>query len=365
MTKKIFFTIIGFAFLASGMAQLKVNSAGKVQINNELEISNSNSANSARVKIKGSGDLGSRLMLENTTKPQGTGKEWHIFNMAGSYGNSLQFWVYDDPNNCGIIPSAFCGARVIFVDDGRVGIGKKPVLSASLYSLETVGHVCAAGSWLSSDERLKTDIKPLFNEMEKLYLLQGRSYKKTLSPTGFEEVSSDPYRKEKVGFPEYGYLAQELKEIFPDLVVQDSAGYYSVNYVGLIPIIVEALKDQRLEIEKQREQIKQLVKLMDIKSINEKVFEENGIESIPLLLQNTPNPFNQVTEIGYYIPENVNSANIYIYDINGFQQKNISISERGKGATTLQASALQAGIYFYTLICDGKPVDTKQMILTR
>ena len=167
--------------------------------------------------------------------------------------------------------------------------------------------------------------------------------------------------------PEYGYLAQELKEIFPDLVKQsqDSAGYYGVNYIGLIPVIVEALKDQRSEIEKQREQIKQLVKLIDVKSINKEIFEENGIESIPLLLQNTPNPFNQLTEIGYYIPENVNSANIYIYDINGFQQRNISITERGKGATTLQASALQAGIYFYTLICDGKPVDTKQMILTK
>ena len=96
-----------------------------------------------------------------------------------------------------------------------------------------------------------------------------------------------------------------------------------------------------------------------------KVFEKNGIESIPLLLQNTPNPFNQATEIGYYIPENVGSANIYIYDISGFQQRNIAIAERGKGATILQASTLQAGIYFYTLICDGKPVDTKQMILTR
>jgi hypothetical protein len=73
----------------------------------------------------------------------------------------------------------------------------------------------------------------------------------------------------------------------------------------------------------------------------------------------------QATEIGYYIPETVSKADIYIYDINGFQQKNISVSERGKGTTTLQASALKAGIYFYTLICDGKPVDTKQMILTR
>ena len=83
------------------------------------------------------------------------------------------------------------------------------------------------------------------------------------------------------------------------------------------------------------------------------------------MLQNTPNPFNQATEIGYFIPETVKSANIYIYDMNGFQQKNISITERGKGVTVLQATALQAGMYFYTLICDGKPVDTKQMILTR
>ena len=71
-----------------------------------------------------------------------------------------------------------------------------------------------------------------------------------------------------------------------------------------------------------------------------------------------PPPFN-------HIPKTVNSANIYIYDINGFQQKNIAIAERWKGATTLQASTLKAGIYFYTLICDGRPVDTKQMILTR
>ena len=162
-----------------------------------------------------------------------------------------------------------------------------------------------------------------------------------------------------------GFIAQDLQKIFPDLVKEDDMGFLAIDYIGLIPVIVEAMKEQQTQIEKQQEQIKQLVKLIDIKSINEKAFEENGIESIPILLQNTPNPFNQATEIGYYIPETVNSANIYIYDINGFQEKNISISERGKGATTLQAAALRAGIYFYTLICDGEPVDTKQMILTR
>ncbi|MDR1729863.1 MAG: tail fiber domain-containing protein [Prevotellaceae bacterium] len=273
----------------------------------------------------------------------------------------------------------FTGGKFV-VMNGSVGIGKEPTGGL----LDVAGNIAVNGSVvISSDERLKTAIKPLSDEKEKLYLLQGKSYKKVLPPIEEEKDSlsatGKAQEKEVVEFSEYGYLAQELKEIFPDLVNQDSAGYYSVNYIGLIPVIIEALKDQRSEIEEkqiriekqqiqmdeQREQIKQLVKLMGIKSIDKKAFEENGIESIPMLLQNTPNPFNRATEIGYFIPETVGSANIYIYDVNGIQQRNISISERGSGVTVLQATALQAGIYFYTLICDGKPVDTKQMILTR
>ena len=357
---------------------------------------------------KNQGDMGSPpqnelygIYLENTL--QSFGKSWGIYlknerlssgaSQAESYGIQL---INNDP----VTGAAVYGIHLSNTkknSSGKVfGVYSENVRSGStgaeiygIYSYVeggnannryagyfTGGKVAINGElWIDgqyytgSDECLKKDIKSLSDEKEKLYLLQGKSYIKTLPlpPIVEEDSLAEKKEIEIVEFPEYGYIAQELKEIFPDLVKQsqDSGGYYAVNYIGLIPIIVEALKDQRSEIEKQREQIKQLVKLLDIKSINEKVFEENGIESIPILLQNTPNPFNQATEIGYFIPENVNSANIYIYDVNGFQQRNIAIFEHGKGATTLQASALQAGIYFYTLICDGKPVDAKQMILTR
>ncbi len=258
----------------------------------------------------------------------------------------------------------FTGGKVV-VMNGNVGIGREN----PAYLLDVNGTIRVSSTLYSSDERLKSDIKPLTDEKDRLYLLQGKSYKKAILPVDIKDslslVAAKKTKEKVIETPEYGYLAQELEEVFPDLVSQDSAGYYSVNYIGLIPVIIEALKDQRSEIEKQREQIKQLVKLVDVKSIDKKTFEANGIESIPLLLQNTPNPFNQTTEIGYYIPETTGSANIYIYDVNGVQQRNISIAERGNGVTVLQATALQAGIYFYTLICDGKPVDTKQMILTR
>jgi hypothetical protein len=287
-------------------------------------------------------------------------------------GTQTAYGIYSDAEGGSNTPERysgyFTGGKVVMTDYVGIGIDPTYVSGTVLY---VNGNAWASGLFNSSDERLKTEIKPLSGEKDKLYLLQGKSYKKTLQASGLKGDTL-PKKREKIELSEYGYLAQEVKEIFPNLVVQDSAGYYGLNYIGLIPVIIEVLKDQRLEnekqqiqIEEQREQIKQLIKLMNIKSINEKVFEENGIESIPLLLQNTPNPFNQTTEIGYYIPETVKGANIYIYDMSGFQQRNISISERGKGATISQASALQAGIYFYTLICDGKPVDTKQMILTK
>jgi hypothetical protein len=150
----------------------------------------------------------------------------------------------------------FTGGKVV-IWDGNIGIGRNPD-----YILDVNGTIRVSSTLYTSDERLKTDIKPLSDEKDKLYLLQGKSYKKTLLPSGLKEDSLAE-KREILKFPEYGYLAQELEKIFPDLVSQDSAGYYAVNYIGLIPLIVEALKDQRLEVEKHREQIKQLVKLMD------------------------------------------------------------------------------------------------------
>jgi len=135
----------------------------------------------------------------------------------------------------------FTGGKVVMTNAGG-SIG-----------LEVQGDVWANNFIPTSDERLKTDIKPLSDEKDKLYLLQGKSYKKKIRPIASEEDSLAK-EMEIIEMPEYGYLAQELKEIFPDLVKQsqDSGGCYGVNYIGLIPVIVEALKDQRLENEKNK-----------------------------------------------------------------------------------------------------------------
>jgi hypothetical protein len=55
---------------------------------------------------------------------------------------------------------------------------------------------------------------------------------------------------------DFGFLAQEIKEVFPEVVSLDSTtNYYSVNYVKLIPVLIEAVKEQQAQIEELKKQI--------------------------------------------------------------------------------------------------------------
>ncbi|WP_131725827.1 hypothetical protein [Flavobacterium sp. Root420] len=67
-----------------------------------------------------SGDLGGYLSLINTSKgSSGTAVRWTIYNMTSSYGNSLQFWAYDNLSCAG----GLCNNRFTIMDNGNIGIG--------------------------------------------------------------------------------------------------------------------------------------------------------------------------------------------------------------------------------------------------
>jgi hypothetical protein len=67
------------------------------------------------------GSMGGRLTLTHSGKlTNGIAKDWTIYNMSGTYGNSLQFWAYDDIHcqNGGL-----CAPRFTIMDHGNVGVG--------------------------------------------------------------------------------------------------------------------------------------------------------------------------------------------------------------------------------------------------
>jgi trimeric autotransporter adhesin len=82
------------------------------------------------------------------------------------------------------------------------------------------------------------------------------------------------------------------------------------------------------------------------------------------LYQNNPNPFTVTTEIGMSLPENIGQATLIIYNMEGNQLKVIPVNDRGKAVVKIESNELKAGMYFYSLLVDGKVLDTKRMILT-
>lgn len=96
-----------------------------------------------------------------------------------------------------------------------------------------------------SDIRLKDNVTPLESSLEKITQLQGISF------TMKDSTAHDT---------EYGFSAQEVQKIYPDLVhkANDEDGTLSMNYTGLIAPLVEAIKEQQKEIEALRAEIETL-----------------------------------------------------------------------------------------------------------
>ena len=157
----------------------------------------------------------------------------------------------------------------------------------------------------------------------------------------------------------YGMIAQEVKEVLPELVSEDAAGYLSVNYIELIPLLIQAVKEQQSQIQELQNAL--------ASSAGNTVKRNTRAEQqgAAYLLQNTPNPFNQNTTIGYYLPSDTREAAIRVYDMSGTEIVAFSIDTFGNGELVIDGGSLRAGMYLYALIADGELIDTKQMILTR
>jgi hypothetical protein len=81
-----------------------------------------------------------------------------------------------------------------------------------------------------------------------------------------------------------------------------------------------------------------------------------------VLEQNVPNPFTEATAIGYNIVSNFSKAEIIFSTMKGEIIKTVQLQHSGKGQINVSASFVSKGVYSYSLIIDGKLVETKKMI---
>jgi Chaperone of endosialidase len=149
--------------------------------------------------------------------------------------NAIGFYGTGTPNGWGLLMN---------IASGNVGIGT----SNPSQKLHVIGNILATGTITPSDSRYKKNIQPLKNALHKVQQLNAVTY--IMNQQAFPEWQFD-------NLLQYGLIAQEVEKVFPEMVKTiDNKGYKGVDYVKLIPVLIEAIKDQQ----KQIDELKILIK---------------------------------------------------------------------------------------------------------
>ncbi len=131
------------------------------------------------------------------------------------------------------------------VQFGSIGVGT----TASGVSGE-IRATADITAYYSSDNRLKENIKPIENALDKVRKISGNTYD---WKAGFEDIHS--HKGEDVGV-----IAQEVEAVMPQLVTTREHGYKAVQYEKLAALLIEAIKEQQQHIDNLTLQVEELKK---------------------------------------------------------------------------------------------------------
>jgi trimeric autotransporter adhesin len=238
----------------------------------------------------------------------------------------------------------------------------------------------------SSDGRFKFNVKEEVKGLEFIKKLRPVTYQwNSKQFTEFLVKNMDAETKEKhlkgVDFSastkiiHTGFIAQEVEKAAKECgynfdgvhAPNDENDNYSVAYSQFVMPLIKAVQEQQDMIEKQQKQIDELKQLVAAVTANSGSTAAISTQNISLsnavvLNQNTPNPFAEQTVITYNVPQTFNTAQVLFYDAMGKLIKTVDVKTAGKGQLNVFANDLTSGIYSYTLVIDGKIIDTKKMM---
>lgn len=302
-----------------------------------------------------------------------SGRAWGVLGIAGNSTTGRNYGVYGTTYGSGN------GAGIVGTTNNNLDIAVPGV-----YAGYFVGNVKVTGlingvTLGDSDNRLKQNITGLENDatsptgastLDNVLQMKPVAYNLKQQYTESEgdsaTVQQALYDENSQLFQKkhYGLIAQDLQKLYPDLVYENDNGYLSINYTGIIPLLIQSIKELKTEVETLENDCCNSNNNLKSGSIITTDDELIPNVSAPKLYQNNPNPFSVQTTVKFHIPETTQSVQLHICNMTGTLLKTIQVNQKGTGNVTINGNEFVAGMYLYSLVCDGKIVDTKQMLLT-
>lgn len=212
-----------------------------------------------------------------------------------------------------------------------------------------------------SDSTVKKNILPIIQPLNRLMEIRPVHY--TIEDNKINGATGEIIKQDKQNF---GFLSQQIRDLFPEakITAEDHNGYILLDYNQLLPIAVASIQTQQNMIDSLKFEMANLKLLLNSGNLNGLVNNDYMLSSRNVLNQNSPNPFNESTELKFSIQEqNFRNALIVIFDLNGLLIKTYDIQNSGEGSIKINGNELKAGMYIYTLIVNQKEIDSKRMIL--
>lgn len=382
---------VGGQFNASGAAINNIGAGATGTGGNNAFGVNGNASNGAVWSVAGKFDV------INSTSPQNYGINSNI--VGGTNTSSTNYGASFYNSNLGVTNIGVQGVAFNATNNYAIygsvtsSSGTNPPTGPN-YAGYFNGDVVRTGTDnFTSDLNLKQNLDTITNAMGIIAQLKPRSF--------YYQQSNYPSMNLPSG-KQYGLIAQDVQLILPELVNQnvhpavlDSAGnvikpsvnFLSLEYQQFFGIILKGMQEQQRKIDslitktgKQdsinnavQQQIAALASQINgccsnanarhaNTTINNQVDVELSDKDAIVLNQNVPNPFAEQTTITYNVPESVGKAQIIFYNSAGQIIQTVDVKTRGKGKINVFASDLSSGIYHYTLVADGKVIDSKKMM---
>jgi hypothetical protein len=160
----------------------------------------------------------------------------------GVYGNELRLHA-DNP-----------GAKVSFGTQDNAGVFDQTALAQrnGVYAFSVIGSLWVNGTTYASDERFKQNITSIDSALKKLLQINGVEYEMKT-----KEFSKNHFTEGR----QMGLLAQNVERVVPE-AVNEKDGYKGVDYARLVPLLIEAVKEQNKKIELQQVEIDNLKRII-------------------------------------------------------------------------------------------------------
>jgi endosialidase-like protein len=200
----------------------------------------------------------------NITNAAAGGHIWTLYSSGGGPAGSGSFGIYDSTSG---------GNRLVIATSGNVGIGT----AAPSYTLQVNGTAGGTYAWTTiSDARLKKNVEEIADALGLIKRLRPVRY--DWRPADEREVGKTlnlPTDEKQIGF-----IAQEVATVVPEAAVvpknsssvqikvpnasggfttvTESTSYYGLKEANLIPLLVQAVKEQQAQIEQLRATVEAL-----------------------------------------------------------------------------------------------------------